>query len=230
MRGLRRAGLGLLALCAATACAPIDPLGAPPEGPVTLVSYGAHQAEVDAAGRRVVVRAPAGGCLSEEMMSFDGAAAFMMVEDCRPEDAPADDPTPLRTISIGAAGLTDGRDGGDALVVLDSFLASDAGRAELGLGGPPETVEFLDSLQDGDALYVLFEDRGATLGPIAGRACRAFLEVNDRVALVTVASLASSGTDDGTLFAHARAMVAALRLANPVPEPPPLPRPRPRAR
>lgn len=198
-----RIWLALALALLAGACAP-----QPPVAPISVVAASASRVEVDAVGRRVIVAAPDGGCIPQNLLSVTEAAAVVVVLDC----GAAGRPPVLQTVSVGATRLYDEGGARAGLDRVEAFLRSPRGLRELGMGGSPEQVLVRDMRRADGALFMLVDDPTA---PFASRRFwRAVAEVNGRVALVTVASLDADSVDDVDLLGRAQKLMAALRGAN----------------
>jgi hypothetical protein len=195
------AALGLLAAC--------DP---------AAMGTAPSRTSVTVAGRSVTVAAPPGFCVDAASTAVSAEGAFVLMSDCALLGAAASSPSPVAsalTASISAGGLTGEGDAVDTLEDLQAFAATPDGRALLGRSGRPERVRILASqLQDG-VLYVLVEDRGPML--VAGidrRFWRAFLEVNDRMAVLSELGFEDAGSDPQQGLNQLAALARSIQAAN----------------
>lgn len=206
---LRRAGLAGLALLALAACDPSQmPGGASPS-----------RAKVTVAGRPVVVAAPAGFCVDADSTRVSADGAFVLMSDCAllgmtggagPAGGGA------LTVAVSSGALTGEGDASGALEDIAEFARTAEGRALLGRSGRADRVRILTEVARGDVLYLLIEDRGSQ--PVAGidrQFWRAFLEVNDRMTVLTELGFAGGESDPRQGFEHLSALARAMQAANP---------------
>ncbi len=101
---------------------------------------------------------------------------------------------------------------------LESYLQTPEGQALLGRGGDGSQVSVIETRRQGDILYVLVEDRDAAAVPVlAPRFWRAFVELNDRLAVVTVSGFRDVPMDEDEMLSHLGDQVRQLQVANAVP-------------
>ena len=167
-------------------------------------------------GAPVTIAAPAGFCVDRRSTDVSAAGAFVLVTDCALLGAQGEGGrAPVgaaMTASIsapepGAATVT--------LADLEGYAATPQGRAVLGRSGRGDAIRILETVRQGDVLYMLVEDRGPQ--PIAGvdpRFWRAFMEVNGRIAALSVLGFEGSGVDAQTGFGFISAFAANIRAAN----------------
>jgi len=200
---LRRAA-GAAALIALAACETGSIGGAP------------GRASVNVGGRSIVVAAPPGFCIDGASTSVSRDGAFVLVSDCGLLGNAARAATPPVGAALTASISTTGLGGeGRSLADLERFAASPDGRAALGRSGRGDRVRILATETSGDVLYVLVEDGGPQ--PIAGverRFWRAFLEVDGRIAALSVLGFEGSGVDAQQGLAHLSRFAQAIRAAN----------------
>ncbi|SFJ12920.1 hypothetical protein [Albimonas pacifica] len=230
VRGALRRGRPLPALllgAAALALAGCVPPGAPKPGQTPPADAAAA---VQAGGRTVVITPPTGFCVDPDSVRPQGAAAFVLIEDCAlagaadaltAPDAAPDQPIAqpalvdgLVTLSIGAQPLFESAPEA-GFKALEAFLRSEDGRTSAGLGGDASAVKIVESRQVGDTLYVLVEDKGRNAVPILGeRFWRAFTEINQRATIASLGVFDSSSMRDGAKLAHLARVVTALKEGN----------------
>ncbi|MDF2234534.1 hypothetical protein P2H44_18390 [Albimonas sp. CAU 1670] len=216
-----------LALAAATALAACVPPGAPKPGQTPPAQAAAA---IQAGGRTVVITPPTGFCVDPGSVRPQGAAAFVLIEDCAlagaadaltAADAAPDQPIAqpatvdgLVTLSIGDHPLFESAPEA-GFKALEAFLRSSDGRASAGLGGDPSVVKIVETRQVADTLYVLVEDKGQHVVPVLGeRFWRAFTEVNDRALIASLGVFDSSSMKDGAKLGHLARVVTALKEGN----------------
>ncbi|WP_339949033.1 hypothetical protein [uncultured Albimonas sp.] len=203
------------------------PPGAPKPGQ-TPPSQAA--AAVNAGGRTVVITPPTGFCVDQDSVRPQGAAAFVLIEDCALAGAadvltdPDVDPETARvqpalidglvTLSIGDSPLFESAPEA-GFKALEVFLRSEDGRASAGLGGEASAVTIVETRQVADTLYVLVEDKGRNAVPILGeRFWRAFTEINQRATIASLGVFDSSSMRDGAKLGHLARVVTALKEGN----------------
>ena len=204
-------------------------------GDFSVVSSSHARAVVSALGQQVAVEPAHGFCLAEEAIETSDRSAFLLLGDCAIEDPTGNGPTVegqldlprglpgIITISIsGDPGFS--RIGGDAgdLADLQSFVATAEGRALLGRGGNGDQVSVADTRRIGDTLYVLVEDADGGVPVLAPRFWRAFLELNERLAVVTISGFRDRPLPEEDMLRHLGDQVRQLQVANsePINEPP----------
>jgi hypothetical protein len=196
-------------------------------GDFAVVSASHSRAVVSALGQQVAVEPANGFCLAEEAIETSDRSAFLLLGDCAIED-PAGNAPPVEglldlpsgvpgiiTISIsGDPGFS--RVGGDAgnLADLQSFVETSEGRALLGRGGDGDQVAVADSRRIGNTLYVLVEDSDGGVPVLAPRFWRAFLELNDRLAVVTISGFRDRPLPEEEMLRHLGDQVRQLQVAN----------------
>lgn len=205
---LRAAALALAGLALA-ACDP------------ALTGGGPSRATVSIAGEPIVLAGPSGFCIDRETLNVSEFGAFALMSDCGllgSGKAPAAKTGAALTASISSGGLGgEGDDPVQSLTDLAAFVQTGEGRALLGRSGSSSGVRILATQQRGDVLYVFVEDRGPQ--PIAGvdrQFWRAFLEVKDRMAVLSVLGFEGAGLDPQSGLDLLAAFVTALQRANPV--------------
>lgn len=177
---------------------------------------------VTAGGRDVIVAPPAGFCVDREAVQDQGAAVFVLIEDCTllgavPATGEAALVNGLVTLSIGAEPLFDaqGADRRVAAARLERFLRSDEGRVTVGMGGGANDISIVESRSFDGVLFILIEDRSPDAAPILSpRLWRAFTELNGRAAIAALSVFETSAIGDAAMLAHLARVVAALKLAN----------------
>ena len=182
--------------------------------PETMGAGGPSRQKVTVAGRALTIAAPPGLCIDEGSTRIDAAGAFLLLEDCG--GASARPPRAALTVAVSSGGLTgEGDAAGDTLDDLRDFLTTPDGLALIGRSGRSAGVRVLAEQRAEGALFVLVEDRGPQ--PIAGldrRFWRAFLEVNDRMTVLSVLGF-DGGVDAQAGLQQLAALASAIRGANP---------------
>jgi len=196
--------------------------------PLYIVSAGHDRAIVSARGRRVTIKPSDGLCLVEDSVETSERSAFALIGDCVLERGRIDDPRDSRaalqlprsvpgiiTVSIlGDPGLDGGVDSPDE---LGELLKAPEGWRMLRRsadGGPVLVVEIR---RIGDGVYVLVWDDGAPLVPapvLDQRFWRAFIELNDRLAVVTFSGFRDRPLGEDRMLEHLVDQVQTLAAAN----------------
>jgi len=195
----------------------------------SIISSTAQRAMFSAQGQQIVVEPPQGYCLDEGSVAVTGKAAFALIADClengQPEllanagegevveiELPRSFPGIL-TVSISGEPAYGAEPGG--LDRFEALLGTPAGLTLLGRGNSPKSANVNIVRRIGNALYVLVEEQpgagGAILGP---RFSRAFIDINDRLVLVTVSSFIDRPTSDEAMLGFLARQIARLRQAN----------------
>jgi len=231
--------LGMAAMASLGACSNIGLSGLDDEWNrihgtkgVALVSLEPREAILVARGREVVVLPSGGLCVSEDAVEVSRATAFLMFSDCPPDatvtslasagsgnvveiNLPPAFPG-IVTMSVSANQLVpDGDDIENALAGLETFLKTPEGRRSLSRHGPGDGVEIIETRRIGNALYVrVQEEDSGGFGFLAPRYWRAFVELNNRLVVVTVSALRDAQIGNDEILAQLARQVADLRLAN----------------
>jgi hypothetical protein len=181
--------------------------------PETIGAGSPPRERVTVAGRGVTIAAPPGLCIDVASTQVDAAGAFVLIRDCPGREARP--PRAAMTASVSSGGLTgEGDAAADTLADLQAFLETPDGLALVGRSGRSGGVRVLAQELSGDVLFVLVEDRGPQ--PIAGldrTFWRAFLEVNDRMTVLSVLGFADTSPQQG--LEELAALASAIRAANP---------------
>jgi len=179
----------------------------------SMSAGSASRTKVTVAGRSVTIVAPAGLCIDTASTASDAAGAFVLMRDC----GAGPDARPARvalTASVSSGGLTGEGDAAAAsLQELREYLETADGLAMVGRSGRSDRVAIRSEHLTGDVLFVLVEDGGPP--PIAGLDrvfWRAFLEVNDRMIVLSVLGFGGVGAQQG--LDELAALASAIRGAN----------------
>ena len=209
MRGWSRAAGLALAVLALAACDPASMGDAP------------TRTTVNVAGGPVGIAGPRGCCIDRDTLNVSEAGAFALLGDCGElgggGGALARSPQGAAlTASISAGGLAgEGDDPASSLAELAEYAQTREGRALLGRSGRADTVRILATRPQDDVLFVLVEDRGPQMiGGVSPRFWRAFLEVRDRMAVLSVLGFETGGLDEQTSLNLLASFVASMQAAN----------------
>jgi hypothetical protein len=195
-------------------------------GDFSIVTADHSRAIVSALGNRIAIEPADGFCLASEAIETSDRSAFILLGDCALEDpdgfpageGPLDLPPGvpgIMTVSIsGDPGFS--RQGAEAetLADLQAFLESEEGRELLGRGGDGDGVSVVETRRIGDILYVLVEDPDGRVPVLAPRFWRAFVELNDRLAVVTVSGFRDRPLPEDEMLRYLGDQVRQLEVAN----------------
>ena len=197
-------------------------------GDFSIVSADYDRAVVSALGHQVAVEPANGFCLAEEAIETSDRSAFLLLGDCALDgpaalglpgtDAPLDLPPGVPgiiTVTIsGDPGFSRLGDEAGTLADLQAFVETAEGRALLGRGGDGDQVSVADSRRIGDTLYVLVEDANGGVPVLAPRFWRAFVELNERLAVVTISGFRDRPLPEEDMLRHLGDQVRQLQVAN----------------
>jgi hypothetical protein len=198
-----------------------------------VISSNETRAVFAARGQRVVVEPPDGYCLDEGSVDVSRQAAFALVADCLQDRLVelnnSSDAATVREIALPRSfpGILTVSISGEpafdrnpqALDAFEAFIETAPGRKLIGRGdgGAPGTV--IATRRVGGALYVLIE--GPETGGsrfLAPRFWRAFIDINDRLTLVTVSSFSDRPVAEDAMMGFLAQQIVRLRNANGLPE------------
>jgi hypothetical protein len=196
-------------------------------GDFSVVSASHARAVVSALGKQVAIEPAYGFCLAEEAIETSERSAFLLLGDCAIEDpagsgAPVDGALDLPsgvpgiiTVSIsGDPGFSQPDSQAGDLADLQSYVETPEGRALLGRGGNGDEVRVADTRRIGNTLFVLVEDTNGGVPVLASRFWRAFLEVNERLAVVTISGFRDRPLPEEEMLRHLGDQVRQLQVAN----------------
>lgn len=204
-------------------------------GPYYVVSAAHDRAVVSAKGRQVAIEPAEGFCLARESVEASRLSAFALIGDCA-LDTPTDGaPRGARgelklprslpgiiTVSVSGDPGFAGSASDDALAGLSSYIETPEGRELLGRGGPGSEVTVIESRRIDDGVYVRVDDGTDGVVPVLdSEFWRAFVEVNDRLAVVTVSGFRDRPIGTEEMLKHLVRQVETLQVANarPINEP-----------
>jgi hypothetical protein len=194
-----------------------------------IISSTSQSATFNARGQRIVVEPPQGYCLDEGSVSVTLKAAFALVSDCMvnggPElaenagkgnvmnFAPPRAFPGIMTVSVSGEPAYGSEPG--ALDAFEALLDTPAGLTLLGRGSSPVSGEVIAVRRIGGALYVLVEEQPGGGGAfLASRFWRAFIDINDRLVLVTVSSFSDRPIADDAMLGFLALQMTRLRQVN----------------
>ncbi len=212
MNKLFRIGVAVLCLSILTACAPPGKMRRAEIGQplsdqyLQIVSVKPDLVEVDAAGRTVRAAAPDGFCIPVDSIQTSKAAVFLVMGACGGNGGPD---AGVVSLSITSGPMPGGLD------ELERFLNSETGLRGLGYGGDLEDLFLLGISRDEGALIALVQDR-SEFGPAFAdeTICRAFMELNGRMAVLTILTPRTAPRSEAELQETIRTIMAGLAREN----------------
>lgn len=191
----------------------------------SVVSASHDRAVVSALGQQVAVEPADGFCLATGAIETSDRSAFLLLGDCALEEQEGSDPGdgPLElppgvpgiiTVSISGDPGFSRFGGGSDLSDLQAFVETADGRALLGRGGDGDEVAVADTRRIGDSLYVLVEDADGSVPVLAPRFWRAFVELNDRLTVVTISGFRDGPLSEDEMLRYLGDQVRQLQVAN----------------
>ncbi|MEL6793867.1 MAG: hypothetical protein AAFP78_10455 [Pseudomonadota bacterium] len=198
---------GAVAACAPPTASKRDPFATPSRADyVRLASVSNSMVEVDSAGRTVRAAAPDGLCISSDSIQTFRESVFMVIDGCRGARSPL--------AGVVSVNITNGPLSLD-LASMEAHFRSPSGVASLGYGGDPEDIALIEVERTGDAVFATVLDESEFGPAFAGdEICRAFMELNGRMVVVTMTSRRQEPKTPEEMRADMEAVVAALREAN----------------
>jgi hypothetical protein len=194
-----------------------------------VISSTPGRAVFSAHGQKVIVEPPQGYCLDNDSLAVNHKAAFVLVADCLeasgvelaqgtgqgkvveitlPRVFPG-----ILTVSISGASAF-GQEPG-ALDAFEELLGGDDGLNLLSRGKNTAQGKIIATRRIGGALYVLIEEASAgKISILAPRFWRAFIDINERLVLVTVSSFSDRSIAEDAMMGFLAQQIAALRRAN----------------
>ncbi|MEM6664499.1 MAG: hypothetical protein AAF666_20235, partial [Pseudomonadota bacterium] len=200
-------------------------------GPFHVVNAAHHRAVVSARGNQVAIEPADGFCVAEDSIETSARSVFALIGDCVIDgpaagktngrgglDLPSSVPG-IMTVSIsGDKGFGRETNGAGSLSGLRAFLESPEGVSMLGRGGGANTVSVKEIREIDDALFVYVEDKDTGIVPIlSSRFWRAFIELNDRLTVVTISGFRDRPLEKADLLEFLVGQVEKLEVANAVP-------------
>lgn len=194
-------------------------------GPYHVVSVAEDRAVISAKGRQVAIEPAEGFCLAQDALETSLRSAFALIGDCALDASPAEAPLGAHgelqlprgvpgIITVSVSGQADiGSEEGQTELVR--FLESPDGQMMLGRGVGSSGVEVVESRRIGSGVYVLVDDANADLVPVLDpRFWRGFIEVNDRLAVVTVSGFRASPLGTEQMLKYLVNQIQTLARAN----------------
>lgn len=212
--------LGALSACVegGAGVAALNSGGAP--GAFEIGPASVDRATIVAAGNAVEIVPSEGFCIARESLDFSGAAAFAVIGDCLEETGGRVETLPgIITVSVSGRPMFErGKPVETTLEELRAFLGTERGLALLGRDGAPEGVKIRGFREVGNALYVgVADEEDETMPFLAPDFWRAFVELNDRLAMVTLNGFRDRPIDDTKMLGVLARQITALRDVNDAP-------------
>ena len=193
--------------------------------PYHVVALSDDRAVISAKGRQVAIEPASGFCLAKNSVETSTRSAFALIGDCALDKAPDKSKRSTQgelqlpksipgiiTVSVSGNPQLDNSGG---LEGLEEFFKTTAGRKLLGRGDDPSAVEVKETRQIDDSIYVLVEDGGAGVLPVLSkRFWRGFVQVNDRLAVVTVSGFRARPLGKERMLKYLVDQVQTLSVAN----------------
>ena len=191
-----------------------------------VVAASSEAAVISALGQELAIRPTEGFCLSRESIETSSRSAVALIGDCALQ---ADVSTAKRSargelklprslpgiITVSISGNPDTSENSFDFNEIEEFLQSPQGRSLIGRTPDGSQVKIKESRRDGDAVYVLVEDKNSGPIPILSDTFwRAFVTVNDRLAVVTINGFRASPLGVETMLGHLSEQVVAMQQAN----------------
>jgi hypothetical protein len=229
------AGGLLLVLLALAGCADLGESGVDAEfnriqgeRGVAVVSSSPQRAVFMARGQRIVVEPLASYCLDADAIEVTRRSAFTLITDCLDDrqvevaqesgsgqaiaiNLPRSFPG-IMTVSVSGDPALGSEP--QALDEFEALLRSDAGRQLLTRGDNGAKGSIVATRRAGRALYVLVDEEGGQSSFLSPRYWRGFIQINERLVLVTVSSFSDRPTAADGMLAFLASQTAQLRRAN----------------
>ncbi|MFK7941960.1 MAG: hypothetical protein AB8B85_03465 [Paracoccaceae bacterium] len=193
-----------------------------------VVSVGEDRAVVSAKGRQVAIKPAKGFCVASDSVEASRLSAFALIADCALDKAPDKSKRGARgelklprgvpgIITISVSGNPQLEEA-DSLEGMEAFLRTSDGLKLLGRGTDPFAVKVKEIRQIGDGIYVLVEDAGEGVLPVLSkRFWRGFVQVNERMAVVTVSGFRARPLGNDKMLQYLVDQVQTLTVANATP-------------
>ncbi|MEM7544643.1 MAG: hypothetical protein AAF367_03835 [Pseudomonadota bacterium] len=173
---------------------------------VQIVSVDRRGVEVDASGQIVRALAPDGMCIPTDSVQTSPLSVFLLMRDC---SEGVERFGGVLSLSISNGPTPGGLDG------LAAFMTTEAGLLSLGHGGDLEDMTLIDVRTEKGAVFAVVEDRSEFGPAFAGDTiCRAFVELNGRMTVVSLLSLREAPQSADVLRDRLGEVVEALHQSN----------------
>lgn len=193
-----------------------------------VVSLDEDRAVILAKGRQVAIEPASGFCLARDSVETSKLSAFALIGDCALDKTPDKSKRGARgelrlprgvpgIITVSVSGNPQLEKAG-GLKGMEAFLKTPAGRKMLGRGVDPFDVKVRKTAQIDNGIYVLVEDSGEGVLPVLSkRFWRGFVQVNDRLAVVTVSGFRARPLGEKEMLEYLVDQVKTLTVANATP-------------
>ena len=166
---------------------------------------------------QIAISGPTGFCVDPTSTRESDDTAFVILGNCAAVSGQADAPQPAVPALLTAA-VSD-RAGADVLDepldTLAEFFTSSDGRRLLSRSGNPNSVEILETRVERNMLFIHARDTSAgAFSGVAEDYWRAYMEVEDRLATLSVLALEEAAVTDEDALATLSDFASAVRRAN----------------
>lgn len=168
---------------------------------------------------RLIIGGPEGWCIDQTATRDAGTTAFVLLGNCAAISNSRRAPQPAVPAVLTAAISAPSDTGtiGDSMSDLDNFFRSEEGRRLLSRAQDADTVEVLETQQDGELFLLHARDTSATSIPgVQQDYWRAYLDLGARIATLSVLGLQDREVRDDQALLVLRNFAAHVRSANPV--------------
>lgn len=191
-----------------------------------VISASSEAAVISALGEEVAIRPAEGFCLSRESIETSDRSAVALIGDCaleadvenasRSERGELNLPRSLPgIITVSISGNPEVRSSGLDADRIEEFLQSKQGKGLIGRSSDGSGVKIQESRRSDDVVFLLIEDTNAGSVPIfSDTFWRAFMTLNDRLAVITINGFRASPIGVESMLAHLTEQVAVLKAAN----------------
>lgn len=137
----------------------------------------------------LVIAGPRGYCVDPSASTNAPDNAFVLLGSCAAIARTDAVPEP-KTLAVLTATVRDNAGGysiRQTMPVLDRYFRSDEGRKTLSRDNRAQTVQVMDTRQEGDAFFVLAKDQSRSIAPeLSDSSWRAFFDVEGRIVSASV--------------------------------------------
>ncbi len=191
-----------------------------------VLSASNEAAVISALGREVAIKPADGFCLSRESIETSDKSAVALIGDCALEadvsQAKRSSRGELRLpralpgiITVSISGDPNTSETSFDFDEIEEFLQSPQGMGLVGRTPDGSKVRIRESRREGDAVYILVEDKNAGPIPILSDTFwRAFVTLKDRLAVITINGFRASPLGVETMLGHLSEQVDAMQQAN----------------
>lgn len=169
-------------------------------------------------GKDIVISAPKGYCVDEEISQTVGDNAFVLLGNCASVSTSARKTQPevkaLLTASFSKS-TSNAASISAALVGMDKFVRSNDGRTALSRDSDPQSVQILDTFQKDETFFLRARDTSAGIVPGASNEYwRAYFDLKDQIVSVSVIGFKDQPLKPETGLAMLREFEHAIKSSN----------------